>query len=301
MGFMERLRKGKEEHAKQIEEKGKYEQLEAGSYKMQWLKGELSENNDAQGQCIIDQVILSGDRAGDINKMFFNLEKIGKDKETVWGQVFLGQTLEKLEKSYEGDPDDLIETLAQLNEETPIYMVEVKHTEGEVDGVKKTFVNVSIKRLLETSSEAEHDVQGEVDPDEQDVEAAANEIVGDDADMKTVYTKDRRIFGMIDDTWYPGKVLSCNKTKVKVEFDDGDVEQMVFADLKLDPDAENGNVEESVDNDELIAFCQAQDIEVDDNDSTEAIIAKMMEWDFLRSQLTKKEVALCESAGIPLV
>lgn len=136
---------------------------------------------------------------------------------------------------------------------------------------------------------------GAINPKDLEKEAGASDgdgslSVGD----RVIYTDGKKTF--------PGEVMELGTGDegdlIAVHFDDGDDGNIDPGDLE--PEGE-GAGDKDKPSSELLAFCQAQDISVDDDDSEQDVIDKIKEnrWD--KAHLTKKEVKLLESIDAEFV
>ena len=101
---------------------------------------------------------------------------------------------------------------------------------------------------------------------------------------------------------YYGSITAVNPKArtVTIKFDDGDEDTFGFDDIVADPDAAGGTTEDDAENDqevliELIAFCQAQQIDVSEDDTVTTLSDKVSKYEWHRDKLTPSEVEMLEN------
>ena len=158
------------------------------------------------------------------------------------------------------------------------------------------------KRKLVIAELEEADLIRESDDDEDDDEGVAT---GEEAPVAS----GGRVSVEIDGKDYEGEVTAVNldEQEVTVKFDDGDEGDHTWGDItvlkinnqKSSKKKSKGKSKKSKgpSEDDLTAFCQAQDIEVDDDDDADSMKEKILEYDWEADQLTKDEVELCKQLG----
>jgi hypothetical protein len=301
---------------------GAFGKWDDGKYKMQLQDCQIEESkNSGRLQIHAEHFCMEGEQAGEVYHQYLQLE-------TEWGPTFVAQFIEALGQEVPDNFEDMPETVAALAEAAPIYMVKLE--------TKKEFQNLQITKLLE--AEAEVEGGDEEEPDEEDYEDAEDEEEEDDADEEedadeddeeedeedadeedvdhaededALYTQEE-ILGMkaqeIRDLVSEHELdveLGSKITKaVKTDVFDALVEAEL-AEAEEDDDAEEEDEDEDAEADErleeLTAFCQGQDIEVDDDDDSDALIEKINEYDWEEDKLMEHETKLLKDIGADVV
>jgi hypothetical protein len=107
----------------------------------------------------------------------------------------------------------------------------------------------------------------------------------------------------LDGTLTKGKVVAVAESgNYNVEVENGDVYEIEADALSVVPEEEEATEEPAAeepqeDTTELIAFCQAHDIGVAEDEAADSIRSKIVKFEYNRDELTKEEVELLEKIG----
>lgn len=147
---------------------------------------------------------------------------------------------------------------------------------------------------------------GNISPGDLTKEEAEDEGKGEDEGFSK---GDRVIYKDGDGDTFPGKITEVmDDDTYKVKFDDGDDGTIDADDLTAGEEAKakgKGKGKAKADDDkpetELLDFCQSQDINVDDDDNRDDVIAKINESRWDKKYLTKKEIKKLEEIDAEFV
>lgn len=275
------------EHAKELG----FGTFPDGRYKFQLQSAEITESmSSGKLQIHREHLCLEGEMAGEVLHDYLQLE-------TEWGPRFTMQWIEQMGREIPESSAGLEEVVAEIAEAAPIY-----------DGIVKTkggFTNLRITKLLEGKAEPVAEAGGEETSECEDFGnyEEGNEICAECADAEECKAAGG------------GEEVVEEETGGDEETDANSEEEHDCADFgTYDPDdsgcqecgdaeackaaTEGSGEEEGADElDELVAFCQAQEIEVTDDDDAESLTAKIKEYSWDKKQLLEDEIEMLERIG----
>lgn len=227
-----------------------------GLFKFQLQNAEIVESMSSEKlQVHREHLCLEGEEAGNVLHDYLQLE-------TEWGPRFTMQWIEQMGREIPDDMTDLEEVVAEIAEAAPIYMGRVKNKDG--------FSNLRITRLLQGEAEKEEVEAEEAEPEEDNHPECFGE-----------YEEGHKTCKACEDK------KTCKKKTVGDE-DAGDEDAGDEEDAGDDDEGE-GTL------DELVAFCQAQEIDVDDDDTEESLTEKIKGFNWDRKELLEEEITMLEN------
>ncbi len=266
------------------------EGVPAGIYKMQVQDAEMTESASSGKLMIAWQfLILEGEESGQVARDYQTIE-------TEFGPRFIAQRIEKLGFEVPDDPQDLEEIIAAIAEAAPVIM-------GKIKVSKDGYTNITVNRLLEAGSERttttrQAAVQEEETEEEGEEESLLGaEVVHDDGTVCTVIEEKGGKLVIEDGD---GEQYECSADEVTVQEDPEEEEEEEEAEEEAEEEeeaeGEDGQLEE------LIAFAQAQGVDVSDEDDLETLTERIKdEYDWEVDKLLKEEVELLEGIGVELI
>ena len=264
----------------------------AGVYNMQMQKCCLKES--ANGAMMIERehLILDGQHEGEVVRDYMNLE-------TAYGPRFATQFIEKMGYESPDNPEDLEELVAAIANDAPTYQAKVK--------VSGDFRNVDIIRLTEkpaTSIPASTVKKPQPPPPPVKQNSTKPEplpvkkVEPTPPPASTTFEVGADVTFSDGETTFEGKVQEDKGESVVVETDAGDLyevetSKVSLADVEVVQEATE-EAPEGEDSSDLIAFCQAHDIEVTEDESRDSCIEKINKFEYKKSELTPEELTLLE-------
>lgn len=263
-----------------------------GIYHMQLQDVELTESQSS-GKLMVHwtHLITDGEQSGETVHDYQGVEQERS-------AFFIGLRIEQLGFEIPDDPEDLEEVLAAIADAAPSYR-------GRVTRSKEGFTNVRILNLLDS---------GEAPPLRKTVKKksrASSGIKTEDSlvGQTVIYKEDGEECEVVSQGGTNlvikdanGDEYACTVDDIEIggsggEEDSGEAEQdeeLIGEGTRLE---EQGEPETDENLDELIAFCQSQEVEVTDGDTVEVLIERLCKFEWDASKLVKEEVALLESIG----
>lgn len=254
-----------------------------GIYKFQLQNAEVVES-EASGDLMVhvEHYCNEGELAGEVFHQYFNLEKPSEKDGEYWGRTFCCQWIEKMGYVIPDSPDQIEETVAEIAEKAPVYTAKIKEN-------KEGYKQFEVKRLL--------DEEGVEIPTSGDSSGGSS---GDDG-----FNVGDRVLVDFDGKDFGGEVTDVDEDNdvYTVTFDDGDVNEINGADLKEEEGGSEPVEPEPVDAfmNELIDFCQSQDIKVNDDDDEESLKGKINEFEWETVKLMENEIELLRGIDADIV
>jgi hypothetical protein len=248
----------------------------------------------------INYVIRVGEHKGEKCGEMFSL-----DNEERFG--WLKARLQDLGYEVPDTKAEVEELAADMSREKPVVAADVSHFTSESTG--KKYANMNNLVLLD-----EEDLAAELaneDDEEPEDEGGADE---GGADEGGISVDDTVVFDDEDGDEIQGVVIKVKGDEATIKDEDGGKWNVDLDDLRLadeggedggedEPEAqeEGGEDEEDEQKTQLLTIADAHDVEVDEDDDVDDIIAAMKESTWKAAELADDEIAVLKEAGIKVV
>jgi len=262
-----------------------------GQYKLQLLSASMAFAKTSGALMIKRQhQVLDGDHEG--KHVFDNLVLTH-----VFGWNNAQKWMELCGYEVPDDPEEVEDVITGINEENPIVIARVTKS-----GEDNSFTNVHVIELLEESAEVEDDDDEEEKPAPKKGKAKKASGEFDIGDAVTFEDDDGGVTS--------GKIVDFEDDEAHVEDEEGEVWVIEVADLskadkkekKTKKTKKTKKKDEDDDTALLLAFCQAQGIDqeenVDEDTSLEDLVEILSEYEWDGSELSDGECELLDRVGV---
>lgn len=260
-----------------------------GKYKFQLQAAEIVESMSSNRlQIHREHLCLEGEQAGNVLHDYLQLE-------TEWGPKFTMQWIEQMGREIPDNASGLEEVVAEIAEAAPIYEGNVKSKDG--------FTNIRITKLIQGQAELEGaDGSGEHDCQDFGNYEEGHETCSKCGDAEACKAATGGGETESDDQETGSEETGASEEHACADFGQYDAEdtgcQGCDDSAACKAASEGGEEEEKNEAlDELVAFCQAQDIAVTDDDDVDSLTTKVKEYSWDKKQLIVDEGEMLERIG----
>ncbi len=249
-----------------------------GIYTFQLQGASLGESQAGKVMITRKHLIVEGDYQGEAVTDWLSLE-------TDFGPKQIARWIDAMGYEVPEDVSDLEDTIAAIASEAPTYTGQLKNRDD--------FVNIRVRELVEDAGgEAEAPAAGTTEAEGEEPEAGETEFS----------TGDSVTFSDDEGNVVSGTIQSIDGADAKVQDEANDLWEVPLADLTSveseagDAGGEGGGSGGDL-RDELVAFAQSQDIDVDDDDTVKTVTAKIKDYTWDVDTLTPDEKELLDGIG----
>jgi len=303
--FAKRLKKLRENWKESMENiGGMNDAWDDGRYKFQLQSAEIVDAESSGKMMIaIEHYCTEGEMAGEVYREYLQLE-------TKWGPFFVMQRIQQLGREVPENPEDIEEVIAEIAEANPIYEATIKTNkddyknlkvvkllEGETESEEEEELKLKKKKRGRPKKEEKEDDEEEEDEEKEDEEEEEDEEeyeVGDKVKFKLGRKKVEGIVKSVNNEDEELKIKVGRKNEV-VEF--SKVIEKIEEEEEYDEENDDEEEEEEDLKSELIAFCEAQDIEIKSNFTEKKLIKEINNYECEKVDLVKSEIALLKKIG----
>lgn len=249
-----------------------FKKFPAGKYQFKVQNTECTENDSGAPVVKAEYLCTVGEQRGEVYYDYFNLS-IDYPRDLCMDRIE--------ELGFEVPPRaQLEERMAEIAEAAPSFTATVTHNPKK-DDPSVIYVNLTDIKL--------------VDDDEAE-QAPASKPKARKAAANSKPKKGDRVSVDYDGEAFEGEITKTDSKGANIKFDDGETAFHSFKQIT----SLNGKASADYTLEDVIEFCQAQDIDVDDDDDIPSLAEKIKGWHWKRADLTEKEQTIMDDLEIVL-